>query len=53
MLTQTLSDLECVKVPVPSHQSLPLTTYVFGASYIARPPCSRLRKFRAWSNQNS
>ena len=25
--------LECVKVPMPAHQSLPLTAYIFEASY--------------------
>ena len=31
MLTETLQDLECVKVPMPAHQSLPLTAYIFEA----------------------
>ena len=33
MLTQTWKDLECVKVPMPAHQVLPLMAYIFEASY--------------------
>ena len=32
MLTETLQDLECAKVPMPAHQILPLMAYNFEAS---------------------
>ena len=33
MLTQTWLNVECVKVPVPAHQVLPLTAYILEAGY--------------------
>ena len=32
-LTQTWLNVECVKVPVPAHQVLPLTAYILEAGY--------------------
>ena len=40
-----------MKVPMPTHQVLLLTGYIFEVS-IARQP-HRLTKFRVWVNQNS
>ena len=50
MRVGSLIKYECVKVPIPAHQVLPLTAYIFEASYSTS---RRLIKFRVWTNQNS
>ena len=42
---------ECVKVPMPTHQVLPLVLHIFEASYSTS--VTRINKFRIWTNQNS
>ena len=44
-------EYECVKVPVPAHQVLSLTWYIFEAS--CSTSATRANKFRIWTNQNS
>ena len=52
LFTFSLRQCDCVRVPMPTHQVLPLTGYLFKAIYSICQP-SRLTKFRAWTNQNS